>query len=345
MLRKDIVSTLEKARVACSPSKETLEQSTCFIFTDGMLWTFDGEMASRQPSPFGEDIKGAVGAGDFCKILQRFPDEQIDVSVKDGECSEIIIAGKRRKAGVTMYRDILLPVHEIPGLKKWTTLEEDVMPRLVQAAYICGSDETSPRTTHVHITPDRIESTDSFRVFRDAKETGFPKECLLHSSLILRMRHLHIRKVYVGEGWVHFKEKGGMVLSCAMSLDSYYEEEMLNKHLEFKGASIHFPSNLRDMLSRAEVMDTANNAVSSWSSQVTLSFKDKLLTVSSQKEEGWFKETKKVKYSGPPLKFTIHPDFLKDILDRTHKVKITDQKICIKTGDVLFVTSLETTQE
>lgn len=340
--RIEALQKLENAVVAVTKNA-ILEQSNTFIFKGGKLITFNGEIYSSQKSPFGEEIEGSVMAWDLVKFLQRFPDEEIEVEVRGGE---LVIKGKRRSAGVKMMTEILLPYEDIPTPHKFTRVPENMRECMIQAARVCGKDETSPKTTHVHITSDRIESTDSFRVFRADIETGISKPCLVHALSLLCACSHKLKKISVSEeGWVHFVTEGGMLLGLLCSADSYYKKEMIDNLLQVSGEHVTLPSNLGDMLSRAEVMDTPSLSIGGWDSQVTITLKDNTLRVASRKEEGWFRELKKIKYEGPEMTFSIHPTFLKDLISRTRDVTISDRQIKVEVENIHFTAALESNEE
>ena len=92
-------------------------------------------------------------------------------------------------------------------------------------------------------------------------------------------------------------------------------------------------------------MDTANLSIGGWDSQVTITLEDNLLKVLSRKEEGWFKEIKKVKYEGTPITFSIHPLFLKELAAKTRKAVINDRQIKVVAGGVEFTAALESSGE
>ena len=336
--RAKVLTALENASVAVT-SNAILEQSNTFVFTDGLLITFDGEMCTKQDSPFGIEIEGSIVCDDFLKILQRFPDQDIDVTVKKGE---MIIKGKHRSAGIKMMAEILLPYTDIPEPDKFYPLAEHVQEILVQASRVCGKDETAPKTTHVYIAKDRIESTDSFRVFRADIETGVPESVLVHSLSIVNACKSKLKEIAMSEeGWVHFISENGMNISLLCSADEYYEKKMIDDLLSVQGKKVFFPTNLAEILERAEIMDTPSLSIGGWDSQVTITLSENMIKVTSKKEEGWFKESQRVKYSGPEMSFSIHPIFLKELISRTRKVIISENQIKVEVDNIHFTAALE----
>jgi len=333
-----VLRKLENASVATT-SNAILEQSDTFVFKDGKLVTFDGDICTMQDSPFGDEIEGSIVAGDFLKMLQRFPDEVLKVT---GRASELVIKGKRRQAGVKMMAEVLLPFDDVPVPSKFKKVPEGMKGKLIQAAQVCGKDETAPKTTHVHIAKDRIEATDSFRVFRAEAKTNMPRPVLVHAQSLIAACRFELKKMTVSkEGWFHVMTEDGMLVSILCCADEYYASSMMDQLLDVVGEEVKLPANLPDILSRAEVMDTPSLSIGGWDSQVTISLEDNVLTVASRKEEGWFRERQKVKYNGPAMTFSIHPAFLKELVDRTSTVTISDRQIKVEVNDTHFTAALE----
>jgi hypothetical protein len=336
--REVVLRKLEQAAVATT-TNAILEQSDTFVFCEGELITFDGDVCTRQASPFGDVLEGSVGVAAFLKFLQRFPDDLITVAQDDGE---LIIKGKRRKAGIKMEANILLPYGDIPEPSKLKKIPEGLQAALIQAAQVCGSDETLPKTTHVHIAEDRVEATDSYRVLRADIDTKMPKDFLVHAASLSKALRFPIKKVGLSkEGWFHLKTDEGMVVSLICMADEYYKEKMMNKLLKVTGETVTLPEDLLDILNRAEVMDTPSLSIGGWDSKVTMSLKKNVLRVTSQKDEGWFTESKKIKYTGPEMAFSIHPAFLKELMARTKEVVISDKQIKVEVDNIHFTAALE----
>lgn len=340
--RKDAIKKLENAMVGVTPNA-ILEQSNTFVFKDGDLITFNGEIFTRQDSPFGTEIEGSIIANDFLKILQRLPDEVIKVEVANGE---IRLRGKNKRAGLRMMSEILLPYGDIVAPEKWKKIPEGLWSALIQASHVCGKDETMPKTTHVHITPDAVEATDSFRVFRATLTTKIKKEMMVHANGLLNASQYKPTKMgATKDSWFHLKTEDGMCVALLCCASDYYDKEMLDELFDVVGETVSLPSNLGDILERASVMDSPTQSLGAWDSQISLTLTENLLKVKARKEEGWYSETKKVKYKGPDMTFSIHPTFLKELVARTRKVIISDRQIKVEVDNIIFTAALETSDK
>lgn len=345
--RASFLRQLSEASLGLS-KKEVLEQSDCFVFTEGTIVTYNDEI--RAEVPCGLDFAAAVRAENFVKMLQKFPDEEVDILCKK---SEIVIKGAKKSAGVSCVREILLPHGSVPAPGKWKKMPKGIPWILKQAARTCGRDETQPLATVVHVTPDRIEACDNFRFFRYDGETGFDKELLIPSASLVpcadhfwkfpgpsgAVADLPVSRLSVGDGWVFFRSKDKSVLSLRC-LHSKYREGMDNLLEMDKPQKVKLPASLPEIIDRASVMTEWG-----YESRVSIDIVDGVLAISSRREGGWFKERKRVKYDGPPIRFEIHPGFLQDVLKRTRTVEITEGKMKVTVDSVQFIVYLQITNE
>ena len=332
--REEMLKIFKVARIGTT-AKELIEQSDSFIFKEGHIYTFNDEIMVKGPCPLGFDA--AVPAGDFENILTKIPDEEIDITL---EKEEVIIKGKRKKAGITCLLDIRLPFNTVPKPTDWKKLPQEIEGVLQQAARTCGKDMTQPLSALVHVTPKRIEASDNFRIFRQDIPTGFPGEILLPASSIGTLSNLTLRKVSMGKGWVHFRTRGRQIISIRCNHSKYHKKEDVDRILELKkGKKIILPENLDKIIQRTEVMSD-----SGYDSQIQVLIKEGKLVVTSRKASGWYEEKKKIDYVGNKIEFFINPNFLVEILQRTKEVKIGDGKLKIQIENIQFVVALNASE-
>lgn len=340
--RKELVNALDFAMLGVSARGETLEQSDSFVFEEGRLVTFNDEIKTSAKSPLG-DITVSVIAADFLKLLAKMPDEELDIKVLNTKVgntsrgSEVHIIGKRRKAGVSCFEDIALPHDAVPKADKWKKVTDGVMGMIQHAANVCGRDITQELTLMVHVTPDIVEACDNYRLLRADIKTGFPNECLLPAASIGALNELDIRKVSLGEGWAHFKTASNQIISIRCSHEEYHKniDHMLNMG---ECSNVSFPANLADILSRAAVMMDAE-----FTPSVTVKLTTGKLLLESRKTNGWYQEEKRIKYDGREIEFTVHPKFLKEMLERTRKAEISEDggRMKITADNIQFLVALE----
>lgn len=336
--RERLVTILQAASVGLS-QREVLEQSNAFVFTDSQLVTFNGEILTRRKSPLN-GIEGAIPAGEFLGILEKFPDDEVDISLKKGE---VIIKGNRRDSGITRMAEVTLPFSGVPEPKAWKPIPEGLMSTLIQAARVCGRDETKPRTTEVHITSKWVEACDNFRLFRAESKTGIEKDLLVPAAELLSIGSIvpvkmGVTRYKAGGGWFHLKTKGGHMISLRCATGEYPDLTPLLKLK--KPQKVRLPSNLGEIIGRAQIMhETAFDAM------VSVTIAEGELTLKARKDSGWYRESKKVKYEGASIGFDVNPKFLEEVLHQSRSVMIGGNRMRIESPDSVFCVSLEVPKE
>ena len=326
--RADLLKVLQMASVGVS-GREILEQSHTFVFAKGRLLTFNDEVFFSYPTPL--ELEGAVPAEDLLNVLNKLPDEEIDVDLVG---SELVLKGHRRSAGLAYAAEVKLPVDSVPRPSDWADVGPEFIKVLLQAARCCGRDFAAPWTTMVHVTSSLVEACDNQRFFRYTKATGLKQDIGIPASAIETVARLGVTKVAVGSGWIHFRTTDRAVVSIRSSHEKYHPG--VEKLLEMtKPASVELPAALVEMIERAGVMNETT-----YDAKVTVNVASDELTLTARKDTGWYKESKRIKYAGHPIGFDVNPDFLCELLRLTSKITVDANKLKIVAGPITFVVAL-----
>ena len=326
--REALLKSLKVAGIGLT-GREILEQSNSFVFHGGEVVSFNDEVLVRAPSPLA--IDAVVVAEDFLKLLARFPDEDIEIQKRE---SEIVIKGKRKSAGISCSNEFLLPYDSVPKPEGWSKITEGLLGRMQQAARTCGRDAAQYQTTCVHLTSTVVEACDNYRFFRSEGDTGIKTDLLVPAICINSLAGLRFTRASVGKGWLYFRTANKEEIAVRCSHEKYSNDvEVL---LDMKDAEkVSLPSNLEEMVGRAEVMnEDAHDA------RVSVAIDDGELKITSRKDTGWYRESRRVKYKGRPLSFDIHPQFLVEVLQRTHDVLVGNGRMKLEVPGITFVVAL-----
>src|SRR4051812_18497622 len=113
--REGLLSCLE-AVVPGLANKETIDQSNCFVFKDGVVRTFNEEIACTMPSKL-EDVEGAVVAQSLLDALRQMEDEKLMVFM---EGPKLVLKGQRGRAiKQNLQAQIKLPLAAIEIPAEW----------------------------------------------------------------------------------------------------------------------------------------------------------------------------------------------------------------------------------
>jgi DNA polymerase III sliding clamp (beta) subunit (PCNA family) len=331
-------SELKQALEVVKPGLVTsgvFEQSESFAFIDGSVVTFDQELSISHPIK-GLEITGAIKADELYGLLSKLKAEEIDLDITE---TEVHVVCAKLKAGLRLYEEITLPLDQLKNKGKWKSLPEGFSKALKFAAASCSTQSSRPVLKNIHIQGDIIEASDGYRATRYKLNTGI-KEMLLPASSVMKIIAINPIEYALGKegvedySWVHFRNKGGTVVSCVV-----YAEEFpnLDKLFDVQGEPIIFPKSIVEIIDRASIF-SKNPDVLSEAIQVTL--RPRLLNIRAESETGWVEESAPIRYKGESFSFNIIPYLMKDILKDTQECTIGTNRIIFETEDWSYIASL-----
>lgn len=328
--REELLANLE-AVAAGLATRETIEQSSCFIFEGGRVITFNDEIACCIECDLGFD--GAVAATPLLELLRKLIEKDIDIAPNE-EMTELIVKGKRRRSGVTMEAEIALPrgALETPG--KWRKLDPEFLDAIGVVQRCASKDINNTHLMCIHITPDFVEACDNFHLARYPVATHIKQPCLVKNESIRHVTGVKVSEISVTNAWLHFRNPNtGLVFSVRLEEENF---EDLNSILEIKGTLTTLPGGLAEAIDRAEIfsaLNSDNNLV-----QVTLRKGE--LRLRGEGVSGWYEERKKVKWEKEPLSFKIDPKMLVDITTQANECVVAPGVLKVENGKYTYVTCL-----
>jgi hypothetical protein len=328
MSREELLAVLESVQPGLS-TREVLEQSSCFAIKDGVVMTYNDEVACQSPIKL-KGIQGAVQAAPLLVVLRKIADEEIEVTQGDGE---LLIRGARREAGIRMENEIHLPIDQLDPPGKWKPLPAEYAEALSMVQECAGKDLTKFATACVHLHPKYMEAFDNYQLMRFKIKTGVENSTLVKRDSVKHIISVGVTEFSESKAWLHFRNPAKLVISCRR-----FDEEFLDlgKHLEVDGKAISLPKGLVNAVDCAEVFSVENAD----DNQLIVEIKPGKMRVKGQGVSGWYRETKKVKYQGPELHFMIAPKLIKAITVKHNEAIINDSRLKVDGGRWVYVTCL-----
>ena len=160
--RQELINVLSLVNPGLA-QKAIIEQSECFIFQGGRVFTFNDEVAVSHPLEL--DVEGAVNGKKLLDTLKKGADEEVDIFVEGGM---LRLHGKKSRVGIKMDEDVKLPFAEVGENAKaaWATLPEDFCAAVRFCLFSTSRDASRPLLTCVHVKDGVAESCDNFRLTR-----------------------------------------------------------------------------------------------------------------------------------------------------------------------------------
>lgn len=327
--RQELLQTLE----AVSPglaAREAVEQSSCFIFRDGMVMTFNEEIGCAAPCDIG--ITGAVVGKKLVEILGKLVEEDLEVELVEGG---VLFKKGRRRLQVNMEDKIVLPIESIEAAEKWRPIPEDMVDAIITAQQCTVRQHENFCLTCVHIAPLFIEGTDNFQIARYPVATGLKKPTLVKGESAKHLLNVGAIEYTVTPNWLHFRNGNGLQYSCRRYNEVYPNTEPFLE--DTSGGDVQLPGGLAEAVEKAQVFSSENVN----NDNITISLKQgKGLRIKGEGSSGWFEETKDADYKGPPIKFHIAPKLLIDLTKKHTRCKVNENRLLVDNGKFKYITSL-----
>ena len=333
--RETLINIIESVLPGTS-KKDIVEQSSCVVFADDRVLTFNDELACTMPLPTDFKLTGAVVADPLLDLLRKLPDEVLDVSVSDAG-DALIIKGKGRRAELKMEAEVLLPIANVDAPDKW----HRVPPLLVEALEICYNCATTGNDsgfmlTCLNLTPTHVEACDNHQLARYPVELPIEAPTLIRRDSVKYIKALDVVDMGCTKVWLHFKTPTGLKLSCRRYPDDF--PDLTNLLAVPDTSPTDLPPGLAEACTRAEVFskeDVDNN-------EVTVKLKGNMVEITGKGVSGTFKERKQIKYAGPAVSFKIAPSLLTALVERHHEAEVSDTRLVVDNGKFRYVTCLGT---
>jgi DNA polymerase III sliding clamp (beta) subunit (PCNA family) len=328
--REELIRDLDQVKPGLS-SREFIEQSSCFCFQDGVVMTFNDEIACRKRTVL--PINGAIQAQVLRDILDKLPDAEL--TVEEGENGEVIFKGKRRAFGMVKDAEIHLPINQVenPSEDQWKPLPKTFLEALKLVRHCVSTDESKFLLTCIHLTPKGMESCDNLQMIRYRFPTGLTEKVLVRGSSLSQILDLGMESVCLTPSWIHFRNESGLVLSCRRFADEYPD---LSPLTQFEGYPIRIPQGLKEASERAAVFarDRAGDPL------IEVTLREDRIRLEGRGLSGWYREVKRVQYRGPELRFFISPDLLAHLSEHYSDAQISDERLKVEGENWVYVTVL-----
>jgi len=312
--------------------REAVEQSSCFVFREGRVITFNDEVACSNECVTG--FEGAVAAKPLVALLERMAEKTI---VLEARGAELLVKGKRRRAGITFENDIRLPIGAVEQPESWRTIGPEFAEAVSVVAKCAIKDPNSFALTCIHMNSKFIEACDNLQACRYPVKTGIQKgkDCLVKADCLKHIVGLGMTEVSETQVWVHYRNPSGLVVSMRRQDGDYQDISGIltvpeNAHVT------SWPGGLAEAVGRAEIFSAEQ---SDETNVIIIELRHNEMRMRGQGALGWYEERKQVGWKGKAIAFTIEPNLLLEIVSKTNECIIEDDRMIVS-GAFTYVTCL-----
>lgn len=326
--REELLAKLQSVQPGLS-QHEIIEQSSCLVFHDNEVMTFNDEVACRAAIKL--PLEGAVQAKPLLDLLVKMSNDEINLKMTE---EELIVKGGTESAGIRAEKEIMLAVDSIEKPEKWNPLHENFNDAIDIVSACAGRDESKFNTTCVHLHPKWIEACDNYQATRYHMETGMDEPILVRRESIKHASALGMTEFSVTTNWIHFRSASGLIMSCRRFSNDYPE---LTKVLAFEGEKATLPKDISEAIEKAEIF-SANNTDND---QVLVILQAGKMWIEGTGAWGWYKKRWEMpSYTGKPIKFLIAPKLLSEISKRHNDCFISPNRLKVDGGHWTYITCL-----
>lgn len=328
--REEFLSRLQSVQAGLS-ARDVVEQSSCFVFRDRMVYTYNDEVSCRSKTSFPKSFVGAVAAKPLIALLQKMPEEDVELEMSD---SELKVVGVKRRAGIRVEKEILLAIEGVEEPSEWRELPAEFADALEIVSACAGTDDSFFTLTCVHIAPKFIESCDNLQMARFRIRTGVKAKSLVRAKSLKQIAVMGMTEIAETDSWLHFRNSNGLVYSCRRFLEDFPD---LTDMLDVEGEKTTLPGGLGEAVDRASIF-ASDNATSD---RVKVSLRPGKVRITGQGTNGTYTELKKVKYDGPAIEFMVAPKLLIELNKRHNACEINQERLKVEGERYVYIACLQ----
>lgn len=336
--RESFLHALESVSPGLSP-REIVEQSTCLVFRDGQVYSFNDEISCQGKSGLDGSFTGAVRADKLLDLLRKLPEDEIDITQAKGE---LAIAGKGRKAAFTMESEITLPIDQVDKPGKWRKLPGDFAEAVGMVQNCASTDQSAFALTCVHVHPKHVEAFDGFQTCRWKLDAGVNEPYLVRASSIKHATVLGMAEVSETQSWLHFRNGTGLIVSIRRYVEEYPQD--IGRFLavkdeagkDIRGVSVQLPKGLKEEAERATLFSSENAD----SNYLVVEMKQGKVRVKGVGITGRYEAGKKLTWNGPEMQFLISPKLLAEIVAKHSECFMSKSRLLVSGGGWRYAAAL-----
>lgn len=325
--RSELLQQLDIISPGLAP-RDIVEQSSCIVFRDGHVMTFNDEIACRMKTEL--KLEGAIQASTLIETMRKMTEDVVEVDVQE---NQIVIHGKRRKVGISREATILLPIDTLEEPGEWFDLPDQFSDAVEMVLPCCGKDEQKFKLTCIHFTKKGIDGSDNMQYGLYKIKLPITEEVLIRSSSMKHVIPMGVTRISVSPAWVHFSNTRGLVISCRRWQEDW---EDYSAFIENEGTPAKFPKALGEAAELASIFSSQNAD----NNQVIVSLKPGKLRLRAEGVGCWSEEYKKIEYDGEAIAFKIDPALLKKISSEHNQCEVGERVLKVKSNKFTYVTVL-----
>jgi len=334
--RKELLTVLNKLKPGLS-TKEITEEFSSFIFIKNHIMTNNNRVCILHP--FKLKLSLLLPANELYNLLSSISSEEVGFKLKK---DSILIKGSNTRAKLVLKEvteDMQQRYNDIVKIKEdFKKLPENFIDGLKYSLFTISKDAAQESLSCVNIEKNKIMSTDDLRIGSFEMSKKIKDSFLLPYEAVKELIKFNVKEYCVLENEVIFKTESN-VLFCSNTINDKFPD--IKEYFEFNGEEIELPGDIADLVKRASILSDGDLDIDK---SIDISIKDGKISCKGENNIGWIESESVIDFEGE-LEFTINPNFLLEILDKTNKIKVGGDRALFEIENFKYLTTLGNKEE
>lgn len=325
--REALLHAVRAASLAASKDG-AIDQSDRLLFQNGRIFTYNDYMACSVNSPLS--IEGAVRAQELTQLLERLPENELDVEV---DKNHLRVKGDKRLSKVAMEHSFRLKV-AMERPEQW----EELPPEFVDAVDVvtpCAAKSKSSKfiVRCVRVGPEGLSATDNSQLVRASISMPTKDPFLVLPDTLESAAYLGCCEMGVTKNWAHFRNQSGVVLSGRRHDLTF---PPFREVLGVEGKKAKLPDNLKEAIDTAAIFAEGSTK----DARIKISIRGSKIRISGKGPHGEYMEEQETT-SRMKADFYTTPQLMTSLLKKSSHCEVVPGKMLIVRGGFYdYATSL-----
>jgi hypothetical protein len=301
--------------------RDFLAQSSCYVFSNGGVATYNDEVCCRAPTGLPKDFRAAVPGEPLKRVIEAMVDDEIDLSLSK---SDLNLVGRRQKAKLRFEQDILLPVDTCPPPKTWAVIPDpDSFREAVRrVSEVCGGNDREFMATCVHVHPEYLEATNNVQAMRVGLVLPISRPFLIRGRTLRAAAMFGAAKIGETESFLHLRSDK-QIVSLRRHIADYVSMDEL---FAFTGSRTDLPKGAAVGAKLASIFSGEDKD----NDEVTVSLQEGRMIVSGSGSYGEAEQELEANYHGPDMRFQISPNLLESLVSTYNSCETDGERLIVR---------------
>ncbi len=312
--------------------KKFVEQATHYIFTGTRLCSYNDRISVSYPFP--TDFQCSIPSENFYQVISKLTSKELELTFKDNQLN---ISSSKVKSGFTclLEGEVFNLLSSLIIGEEWFEMPKDFTKGVELCLFSASRDLTQKFLSSICVRGDKVESSDDIRISCYTMDRPIPTGFLLPVSSAKELVGYDITHYSLSDSWVHFKLSSGGVFSSRVVLEEYPETEQF---FTVEGVFLDLP---KELINAVEIVSVLSEGDFDLDKRIEIVLGGKEIICRSSNSSGWIEKKIPFSFKGEAVSFSINPYFLKQILEKSTKMLLAEDRALFDSDSFSHVMALQ----